>query len=60
MDDPKKSQYSFVYFLKIAAAAVVGCFTGYMIPDNPVEQAAEEFIQKETGVSIDLSGYKKK
>ena len=42
----------------VAGAAIVGLgsrFVCKMKADNKVEQAAEKFIKKETGVTIDLS-----
>lgn len=40
----------------VVTAAVVGIVSSKMLgPDNPVEEVAEEVIQAETGLKIDLS-----
>ncbi len=51
-------EFSWIHGLIIGAAAVIGAASTYVFklkPDNPIEQIAEEVIQKETGVVVDLS-----
>jgi len=40
--------------IKLTAALLIGVITGYWWPNNPVEEAAETYIQSETGIPVKL------
>lgn len=45
-----------IILIVVGISAVVGYFsTKFLGPDNPVEQIAEEVIDAETGIKVDLS-----
>lgn len=44
-----------VSLIKMGVIFFVGAGTAWFWPDNPVEQYAEKYIERETGVELDLS-----
>ena len=41
--------------LKLVSVALLGGLTGWFWPDNPIEQYAENYIQKQTGITVDIA-----